>query len=231
MVYYQFLKCKYWSFPTELNCTTGNVGIGNIDASLSTCTLRPGTMLLCDCVTSYIYTHPTIYHRKLASTMQASLTRCDQQHGGFVWTRSLSGSQHHLARYGRCCCCCCGILCIAAPSRPCLLRFQGRGPTRSSCWAADWLAAALHEGWVKWQTGPHDPAQPDSCLFQELFFFFLIFKDCSRLFKSWTAYHTIFTPAVRKQPFNSPLRLFHSTLSSFSALLLWIKWEQMKTAL
>lgn len=91
-------------------------------------------------------------------------------------------------------------LCIAAPSRPCLLRFQGRGPTCPSCWAADWLAAALHEGWVKWQTGPHNPAQPESRLFQELFF-----QSLQPSFKSWTTYHTISTPAVRKQQHSTAL--------------------------
>lgn len=143
------------------------------------------------------------------STVETSQTRCDQQHGGFIWTQRLSGSQHRLARYRRCCYC--GILCIAAPSRPCLLRFQGCGPTCSSCWAADWLAAALHEGWVKWQTGPHDPAQPESCLFQELFLFFN-FQRLQPSFKSWTTYHTMFAPAVRKQPFNSPCTNFNLTM-------------------
>lgn len=52
----------------------------------------------------------------------------------------------------------------------CLLHFQGWGPTCSSCWAADWLAAALHEGWVKGQEGLHDPAQPGNQLFQKLSF-------------------------------------------------------------
>lgn len=102
-------------------------------------------------------------------------------------------------------------LCIAAPSRPCLLRFQGRGPTCRSCWAADWLAAALHEGWVKWQTGPHDPAQPDGRLFQELCFF----QRLQPSFKSWTTYHTIFTPAVRKQRHSTALAQLFGSQCSF----------------
>lgn len=57
-----------------------------------------------------------------------------------------------------------------------LLHFQGRGPTCSSCLAADWLAAALHEGWVKGQGGLHNPAQPGNHLFQMLFF-----GDCSHV--------------------------------------------------
>lgn len=61
----------------------------------------------------------------------------------------------------------------------CLLRFQGRGPTCPSCWAADWPAAALHEGWVKSQEGPHDPAQPGNHLFQKS----SLFGDCSHLLR------------------------------------------------
>lgn len=120
-------------------------------------------------------------------------------------------------------------LCIAAPSRPCLLRFQGRGPTCRSCWAADWLAAALHEGWVKWQTGPHDPAQPDGRLFQELCFF----QGLQPSFKSWTTYHTIFTPAVREQPLHS-LSVASAALflplqvPLFLPSWIWIKGEKIR---
>lgn len=41
----------------------------------------------------------------------------------------------------------------------CLLCFQERDATCLSCWVADWLASALHEGRVKGQERLHDPAQ------------------------------------------------------------------------
>lgn len=66
----------------------------------------------------------------------------------------------------------------------CFLYYQGRGPTCSSCWAADWLAAALHEGWVKGQEGLHDPAQPGNHLFHKLSFWRL-----QTSFKSKTTCH------------------------------------------
>ena len=79
----------------------------------------------------------------------------------------------------------------------CLLRFQGRGPTRPSCWAADWPAAALHEGWVKSQEGPHDPAQPGNHLFQKS----SLFGDCSHLLslRPPTTPTASFNKAVRHQ--------------------------------
>lgn len=126
-------------------------------------------------------------------------------------------------------------LCIAAPSRPCLLRFQGRGPTCRSCWAADWLAAALHEGWVKWQTGPHDPAQPDGRLFQELCFFS---KYCSHLLSPGPPT----TPSSHQLSENSDIQQpLHSFSVASAALFLplqvplflpswiWIKCEKSRT--
>lgn len=63
------------------------------------------------------------------------------------------------SRYEECFCCSSSTqqprnaswLSVLYPPFLCLFHFQGQCPTCSSCWVSDWLAAALHEGWVKGQ--------------------------------------------------------------------------------